>query len=71
MSRSFTTRGTTRTIGIGREIVRDWASGIGVGPSGSAPFFGRKYHLIPIENPNNCSGSLGPNLGKISLIFLS
>ena len=38
MSRSFTTHGTTRTIGIGRKIVRDRASGIGVGLSGSAPF---------------------------------
>ena len=38
MSRSFTTRGTTRRIGLGRKIVRAFGFGIGVGLSGPALF---------------------------------
>jgi len=47
MNRSFTTRGTTRRIGLGRKIVRAFGFGIGVGLSGPALFFGFGYHMIP------------------------
>ena len=71
MSRSFTTHGTTRTIGIGREIVRDRASGIGVGDRESGSGFRvRPFFLDPDldlvgRNPNNCSGSSGPDPARI------